>query len=604
MMKPPLFVWLTTALWLGSSLPAFSASPAPPPTASSPSPVRVAARKQRKRRFRLPKPGLKRAKAPTKAVFAGKMQQMVSTAQPLATQAALQVLREGGNAMDAAVTAAFVLAVVEPYASGLGGGGFLLVYDARRKKVESLDFRERAPMRASPTMYSRYGKRGRRLSKRGHLAVGTPGMVAGMAAALRRYGSTSWKRVLEPARVYARKGFPVHTMLANMMRWYAFKLRPYRASRRIFVRRRRWRRGHRLVQKDLGWTLRRLQRFGARDFYRGRIARRIAAEMKRGRGILRMRDLRRYRVRWQKPVAGTYRGHRVFSMGSPSSGGVHLLQMLNLLSAYRLKGLPPTSPKRYHLLVEAMRLAFADRAKYQGDARFAKVPWRGLLSMAYANKLRQQISLKKAMPYKSVKPGNPIPFDRKHTTHLSVVDRWGNAVSMTLTVNTSFGSGVVARGTGIVLNNEMDDFTTFPGKPNAFKLVQSQNNIIRPGKTPLSSMTPTLVFRGKQLCGVVGAPGGPTIITTVLQIVQGMVDHGMDIQQAVRWPRVHHQWKPSVLWIERPTPSNRVVYRLRQLGHKIKFRRWWGNATALWIDKKGRLDGAADPRVDGLADGF
>ncbi len=533
------------------------------------------------------------------------IQQMVATAHPLATHAALDVLRQGGNAMDAAITAAFVLAVVEPYSSGLGGGGFLLVYDAQHHTIKTLDFRERAPLKARPNLYSRYGRLGKTLSKIGRLAVGVPGMVAGMEAFHKKYASRPWKELLEPARRYASRGFHIDRRLANFLRYYRWKLRKFRASYRIFYPNgRRLRKGSLLRQRDLGRTLKRLQLYGAKDFYHGRIARYIVREMRRGRGIIRREDLRRYRVFWGKPVQGHYRGFTIYSMGSPSSGGVHLIQILNILSGFPLPQMRPTSAERLHLVAEAMRLAFADRSQYQGDARFVKVPIKTLLSMKYARFLRRKIHRHKTIPEKNIKAGNIEDFDKKHTTHISIVDRWHNAVSMTLTINTSFGSGVVARHTGIILNNEMDDFTANPGKPNAYDLIQSKANEIQPLKTPLSSMTPTLVFRRKKLRGVLGSPGGPSIITTVAQLLLNLIDQKMTIEEALLFPRIHHQWRPPYLFVERRPPSHRSLFLLKQMGHHIKRKIWWGNAMGIWIDEKGHLTGGSDPRGAGLALGF
>jgi len=547
----------------------------------------------------------KPAKPPKKPLFHGKRQEMVASAHPLATEAGLLMLKNGGNAIDAAIAVAFVLGVVEPYSAGLGGGGFLVYYDAKKKKVETLDFRERAPFKAHRRMYMKYGKKGRKLSRRGHLAVGTPGMVSGMEAMARKYASLPWRKLLQPAWKYAYHGYRIHYLMSRHLRWHRYKLARFAHSRKTFYPGgRTLRKGQVLRQRELAWTLSRLQKYGARDFYRGQIARRLVKEMKRGGGLMRAKDLRKYRPYWGKPLVGKYRGHTVYSMGTPSSGGAHLIQMLNILSGYPLHRMPPASSKRLHLITEAMRLAFADRARYQGDARFAKVPIKGIISTAYAAKLRKLISQKRAMKRGSVRPGKPQVFDKKHTTHLSVVDKWGNAVSMTLTINTSFGSGVVARGTGIVLNNEMDDFTTFPGKPNAFGLLQSRANTVQPGKTPLSSMTPTLVFRGKKFCGTLGSPGGPKIITTVTLILMNIVDHNMTPTDAVRFPRIHHQWKPNYLLIERPSPSNRAIYKLRLLGHRIRRRSRWGNAMAIWVGRDDVLRGSADPRGDGIARGL
>lgn len=540
-----------------------------------------------------------------KRVFQGRIQQMAVTANFRATRAALQVLRRGGNAMDAAIAAAFTLAVVEPYSSGLGGGGFLLYYRAKRKKVVALDFRERAPYKATPTMFSRFGKKGRKLSRHGHLGTGTPGFVSGLEAAHKRYGTRPWASLLEPARWYAQKGFRVYGLLAYTLRVSRRVLRKYASTRAVFFPKgKRLRRGQRLRQTDLAWTIRRLQRYGAKDFYRGEIAKRLVAEMKRGGGIMTLSDLKRYRPFWKKPVRGTYRDFSIASMGSPSSGGVHLVQMLNILSSFPIATTQPTTPLFLHWYTEAMRLAFADRAKFQGDAKFAKVPNKALLSPRYAAVLRRKISNKKAMRYGSVKAGPALDFNKKHTSHLSVIDRWGNAVAMTLTINRWFGCGVIAKGTGILLNDEMDDFTTFPGKPNAFGLIQSKANIIQPGKTPLSAMSPTLVFKNGQLRGALGSAGGPTIITAVTQLLLHLIDHKLTARKAMNSPRIHHQWRPYRLYVERRRLRWKVRRALRKMGHRIRQRSRWGNAQLLWVDDKGRLTGASDRRAVGRAQGF
>lgn len=547
----------------------------------------------------------RRTKSSRVRLFHGRVQQMVVTANWRATQAALQVLRRGGNAMDAAVAAAFALGVVEPYSSGLGGGGFLLYYDAKRKSLVSLDFRERAPYKATPTMFSRLGRRGRKLSRDGLLGAGTPGFVAGLDVAHRRFGSKPWATLLEPARKWATQGFRVYGLLAFALRASRRKLRKFADTRAVFFPKgRRLRRGQRLRQPDLAWTLKRLQRYGAKDFYQGEVAKRIVASMKQGKGLVSLSDLKRYRAFWKAPVRGTYRGFSLASMGSPSSGGVHLIQMLNILSGFPLPQTGPRSWKFLHLYTEAMRLAFADRARFQGDASFVSVPNRGLLSARYAARLRRQISDRRAMPYGSVKAGPALDFNKKHTSHLSVVDRWGNAVAMTLTINRWFGCGVIAKGTGVLLNNEMDDFTTFPGKPNAYGLIQSNANIIQPGKTPLSAMSPTLVFRNGRLRGVLGSAGGPTIITTVTQLLLHLIDHKLTARQAMHSPRVHHQWRPRRLYLERRRFSYKLQRKLKRMGHRVRQRHRWGNAQLIWIDEKGRLTGAADPRAVGRAKGF
>jgi len=532
---------------------------------------------------------------------------MVVSAHPAATRAALETLRRGGNATDAAVVAAFVLGVVEPYSSGLGGGGFGLFYDARTQRVTSLDFRERAPGKAHAKMFLNPALRGKKPSRIGALAVGTPGMVAGMAALAKRSGSWPWRRLLEPARRLAQGGFRVFPLYRRAVTWEQAVFRRFPHAMGIFLPGGRIPAPGTLIkQPDLARTLARLQRYGAGEFYRGETARLIAAEMKRQRGILSLEDLRAYRVRWGVPVRGRYRGYDVYSMGSPSSGGVHLIQLLHVLEGFRLAGSALRASKRLHLLAEAMRLAFADRAYYQGDAAVVRVPIRGLLSRGYAARLRRKISPLRATPTGHVKPGSPAAFegDGKHTSHLGVVDRHGNAASVTLSINTWFGAGLVARGTGVVLNNEMDDFAAQPGKPNAFGLVQSGQNAVAPGKAPLSSMSPTVVLQGGRLRAVLGAAGGPTIITSVLQILLGLLDHRLDARRALAQSRIHHQWRPATLFLERGGDSAAVAPKLRALGHRVIIRKSWGNANLIWIDEAGRLTGAADPRGAGVARGY
>ncbi len=531
---------------------------------------------------------------------------MVVSAHPAATKAALEILGRGGNAADAAVAAAFVLGVVEPYSSGLGGGGFLLYYDAKSRKVTALDFRERAPGKAHAKMFLEPSLKGKQPSRIGPLAVGTPGMVAGMAALSKRAGSLSWSGLLLPAHKLASNGFQVFPLYRRAVTRERAVLKRFAHTAGIFmpggvipaV-------GTVLKQPDLARTLSRLRSKGAGEFYVGETAKLIAAEMKRRRGLLSYEDLKAYKVRWTAPVRGSYRGYDVYSMGSPSSGGMHLIQLLHILEPFRLARQGPREPRRLHLMAEAMRLAFADRAAYQGDAAQVKVPIAGLLSRRYADHLRRKISPVRAAEVGRVLPGGPAAFegDGKHTSHLCVVDRFGNAVSVTLSINTWFGSGVVARGTGVVLNNEMDDFATQPGKPNVFGLVQSSLNEVAPGKAPLSSMSPTVVLKGAKLRAVVGAAGGPTIITSVLQILLGLIDHAMDPKAAMAQPRIHHQWRPAELFLEQGGDSPTVARRLRAIGHRVTLRKRWGNANLIWVDAAGRIQGAADPRGAGNAQG-
>ncbi|MCK6511589.1 gamma-glutamyltransferase [Myxococcota bacterium] len=566
-------------------------------------------RTTRKRRasrfFRIP--WRRKPRPPRRPVWKDNVQQMVATAHPLATQAALDMLKQGGNAMDAAVAAGFVLSVVEPYSSGIGGGGFLLYYDAHKKHLKALDFRERAPLKSDPQMYARHDeKTAEKLSKEGHLAAAVPGMVAGLAEAAYAYSLLPWTKLLEPAHKHAKEGFPVYRRLAGALRYAKPKLRKFRATRSIFLKRGKpFEKGEILKQDHLAWTISQIQRFGPYAFYQGRVAHYILREMQKGGGLISADDLKAYKPLWVQPVVGRYRGYTIYSMGSPSSGGTHLIQMLNILSGFPLHNMKLRDPQRMHLVVEAMRLAFADRARYQGDARFVKVPTHGLTSPKYAALLRKRISAQRATPDGSIQAGDPYPFNHKHTTHVSIIDRWGNAASMTLTINTTFGSGVVVDGTGILLNNQMDDFTTLPGKPNAYKLIQSVNNTIAPGKSPLSSMTPTLIFDEKSLLrGAIGSPGGPTIITTVLQLILHLIDQGIQVEEAMKFPRLHHQWQPAHLFVESKLRTRHTLQGLQKLGHTLKRKPWWGNAMALWVTKWRQLTGAADPRGDGSAEGF
>lgn len=570
-------------------------------------------------------------KKPSTPLFQGPSQQMAVSAHPIATRAALEMLKAGGNAFDAAVAAAFAVAVVEPYASGLGGGGVAVVYDALRGRVSSLDFRERVPLKSSAWMFVRMGKKGRRRSRRGHLAVGTPGMVAGMDALWRRYGLLRWRTLLAPAKRAAQRGFRVHKVLARRLRRLKRKLMRFKESRKIFLKEGKtpYRRGERLKQLDLAKTLSRLQRRGARDFYRGRVARLIVKEMRRAKGLVGMRDLRSYRALWKPALRGHYRGHTIYTMPSPSAGGTHMLQILSMLGRFPRSQLKANDAGTMHLMAASMRMAFRDLARFQGDARFYPVPYKALLSPQRTQKMAAKIKPTRAAKAGAGAFAGDDPFARPYTSHISVVDKWGNAVSMTLTINTSFGSKVTVPGTGILLNNEMDDFTTFPNRGNAYGLRQGRGNLILPGKTPLSAMTPTLVFRKRQggcqapkrkpqswrvlapfqgrrlssclrLRGVLGSPGGPTILTTVAQLLRSLLDAGMPAKEAMALARVHHQWRPHKLFVERRMAKS-IRKKLKEMGHRLRLRYKWGNATLIWVDQKGHLTGAADPRGVGRA---
>jgi gamma-glutamyltranspeptidase/glutathione hydrolase len=537
---------------------------------------------------------------PRPAPEAESTQGMVVSAHPLASAAGVEVLRRGGNAVDAAVAAAFALSVVEPYSSGLGGGGFMLIYPGPGREVAVLDYREVAPAKASREMYQKDGRVAPGLSTTGHLAVAVPGTVAGLAAALERYGTMPLSRALEPAIRLAEDGFRVSLEFEarDLATWKKLKLND--AAAKIFLRRGLpYQVGQTLKQPDLAKTLRAVAAGGPQVFYRGWIADAIADDMAGHGGLITRADLAAYQPRWRQPVAGSYRGFQVVSMPPPSSGGVILLEMLNVLEGYDLAGMGFHSVETEHLLAETMRFAFADRAAFLGDPAFVKIPLDRLLSKEYADFLRESLRLDRATPSREIKRGNLLPAESQTTTHLSVVDKNGGAVALTQTINTLFGAGVAAPGTGILLNDEMDDFAADPGQPNAYGLVQGEANAVAPGKVPLSSMSPTLVFKDGKLFLVVGSPGGPRIITTVLQVILNVADFGMNLPEAVAAPRLHHQWLPDQLYLEAGRLSFSERRALEKKGHTLKRYVLPGNAQAILVAPDGSLVGASDPRGEG-----
>ncbi len=558
----------------------------------------------------LPRPGpVRAAPQPVRARHG-----MVASAEPLASQVGVDILRQGGNAVDAAVAVAFALAVTFPEAGNLGGGGFLMVR-LRDGKTTAIDYRETAPASASRNMYlDPQGNpiKGEGGSLEGWRAPGVPGTVAGMALAWKKYGSgrLTWAQLIEPSRRLAADGFVVRHSLVRALGQKRDLLARYPDSRRIFLKGgRRYAEGDRLRQPELAATLARLQKRGPREFYEGETARRIAVAMKRNGGLITLSDLKGYAAKERRPLRGTYRGYPIVSMPPPSSGGAVLLEMLNILEGYDLRAFGPSSSGRYHLLAEAMRRGFADRAEYMGDADFVRVPVAGLIDKAYAARLRGDISRERASASVQVKPGRPAGAEADETTHFTIVDKDGNAASNTYTLNGNFGSGVVATGTGILLNNEMDDFAAKPGVPNLFGLIQGERNAIAPRKRPLSSMTPTFVLRKDgSLWFAVGSPGGPTIINTVLQVITNVIDHGMNLRQAIDAPRIHHQWLPDAINYETNGLSADTMTVLRARGHTLTARKntpYLGNAQGVMIEAgTGVRLGASDPRGDGAAIGY
>ncbi len=537
-------------------------------------------------------------------------QGMAVSAHPLASEAGLSVLQQGGNAVDAAAAAALAISVVEPFSAGIGGGGFLLLRRAETGTVQALDFRERAPKRATRDMYlDKQGKVRPRASLDGHLAAGIPGTVAGLYTVHREYGKLPWAAVVAPAIALAENGFPVSSRFTMAVDRRGDAIEQNQAARQVFTRGGTlYQPGEVLVQRDLGRTLRKIAQ-NPQSFYTGDIARAIASDMAKNGGIITLEDLKNYTPIWRNPVCGNFRTYQICAMSPPSSGGVHLLQILNILGNTDLKKLGPKSPDTLHLLAESMRIAYADRAEYLGDPDFVSVPVKALTSKNYAKLRRSQIQMSKAKPSIEVKAVDAktlsrFAYESPETTHLTVVDKERNVVSLTFTVNGGFGAGVVAAGTGILLNNEMDDFATAPGVPNLFGLVGGEANSIAPLKTPLSSMTPIIVTENGKFRLAAGAPGGSTIITTVLQIVLNLLVYDMNVGEAVSAPRVHHQWLPDRLMVEKAGFDAATLDDLRRRGHVIRESEGWGNANAIVLTSDGWLEGAADRRGEGEARGF
>ncbi len=537
-------------------------------------------------------------------------QGMAVSAHPLASEAGLAVLQQGGNAVDAAAATALAISVVEPFSAGIGGGGFLLLRRAETGTVQALDFRERAPKRATRDMYlDKQGKVRPRASLDGHLAAGIPGTVAGLYTVHREYGKLPWATVVAPSIALAENGFPVSSRFTKAVNGRQDTIQKNPAARQVFTKGGiLYQPGELLVQRDLARTLRQIAQ-NPQSFYTGDIARAIASDMAKNGGIITLEDLKNYTPIWRNPVCGNFRAYEICAMSPPSSGGVHLLQILNILGDTDLKKLGPKSPDTLHLMAESMRIAYADRSEYLGDPDFVKVPIKALTSKNYAKLRRSQIQMSKAKPSIEVKAVdtqtlNRFVYESPETTHLTVVDKERNVVSLTFTVNGGFGAGAVAAGTGILLNNEMDDFAAAPGVPNLFGLVGGEANSIARGKTPLSSMTPIIVTENGKFLLAAGAPGGSTIITTVLQIVLNVLVYDMNVGEAVSAPRVHHQWLPDRLMVERAGFDAETLDELRRRGHMIVEGEGWGNANAIVLTSDGWLEGAADRRGEGVAKGF
>jgi len=535
---------------------------------------------------------------------------MVASNDEIASKVGVEIMKKGGNAVDAAIAVGLALAVVFPFAGNIGGGGFMLI---RKKDGTStaIDYREMAPKAATRNVYlDKNGKliEGEGGSILGYRAAGVPGTLAGFDMAFRKYGSgkLKWSDLVEPARLLAQNGFVLSYSDVRSIAGYRNDLSKYPESKRIFLNGGKgFKEGDRLVQPELAQTLGRVQRVGAKEFYTGKTAQLIAADMKAHNGLMTLDDLKNYQAKERTPVRGTYRGYEIISMSPPSSGGAILLEILNILEGYDLRAMGYDSAAKYQVTTEAMRRAFADRAEYMGDADFVDVPVDTLIDKKYAEKRRESIDLTRASSSAEIGHGQIAGKEPTETTHYTVVDADGNVVSNTYTINNGFGSAATVTGAGFLLNDEMDDFAAKPGEPNMFGLIQGERNAVQPGKRPLSAMTPTIVLRKDGTPWfAVGAAGGPTIITAVLQTIINVIDHDMNIQQALDAPRIHHQWMPDEL-VSEPygmSPDTRKI--LESYGQKFSRPRTLARATAIMIDNKGVRLGAVDSRGPGAAIGY
>ncbi|TGE22537.1 gamma-glutamyltransferase [Hymenobacter aquaticus] len=533
---------------------------------------------------------------------------MVVSAHPAASRIGLEILQKGGNAYDAAVAVQFALAVALPVAGNIGGGGFLL-YRGHDGQEGALDFRETAPAAASRDMYlDKQGNVINDLSTAGHLAVGVPGTVAGMVALHQKLGQLSWVEVVQPAVDLAAHGLPLTAKEASGLNSYRDIFRKYNPGKTLAylaADNGTWHAGDTIRYPELAQTLARIRDQGRAGFYEGRTAELLTSEMQRGRGLITQQDLKSYQPKWRIPLHGQYRGHDVLTFPPPSSGGVALLQMLQMLEPFDLRKTGWHSPTGVHLITEAERRVYADRATYLGDPDFGRVPVTQLLDHNYNQQRMASTQPHRATPSKSVTAGPGLPaYESDQTTHYSIVDAQGNAVSCTTTLNGAYGSKVVVAGAGFLLNNEMDDFSAKAGVPNSYGLVGGTANAIAPGKRMLSSMTPAILTRNGKLQLVVGTPGGSTIITSVLQTILHVVDYDMSMQQAVAAPRLHHQWLPDQIDAEPTALTEATADSLRQRGYTINPRGRWGRVDAIRVLPNGRLEGGADPRGDDTALGY
>ena len=531
---------------------------------------------------------------------------MVVSAHPLASQIGVDILKKGGNAVDAAIAVGFALAVVYPAAGNIGGGGFMLIRQANGEKF-SIDYRERAPMKSHKEMFlDEVGNVIENLSVYGHLAAGIPGTVDGFITAHKQYGTIAWKDLVQPSIDLAKNGFVLTKKEAHSLNNHRDKFIQYNTVLPTNVLKDdMWKEGDTIFYTDLAETLTLIRDQGRSGFYEGKTAENIVKEMNRGKGIMTVEDLKNYKSIWRTPLSTSYKGYTITSMAPPSSGGIALIQLLKMVEPYSLKDLGWHTPASIHLIAEAERRVYADRAKFLGDPDFVKIPLKGLQDSLYNNQRMSSFNPDSASSSQKIIEGNPYYIvESEETTHYSIIDAEGNAVSVTTTLNGGYGSHVFVAGSGFLLNNEMDDFSVKPGFANIYGLVGGEANAIQPYKTMLSSMTPTFVEQENKLLMVVGTPGGATIITSVFQTILNVLEHNMGMQEAVTAARFHHQWIPDLLFVEENTLPKEVTDKLIQMGHTLKERDKIGRVDAILVLLNGKLEGGADPRGDDTAIGF
>lgn len=534
---------------------------------------------------------------------------MISTQGQATTQAAKYVFDQGGNIFDAAAAASFAISVERPHSTGIGGGGFMVMHHAESKNIEAVDFREMAPRKAFSKMYlDKKGKQVKDRSLTGALAVGTPGLVAGVIEVHKKYGKLPLNVVLKPAIDLAEKGMKVYPALTVAMKEESKRLCKFPAAKKIFLKKgcRPYKAGEILYQKDLAKTLKLIAKNGHDGFYKGFVADQIVKYQKETGGLIRHLDLKNYKVKQRKPVEGNYKGYKIVSMPPPSSGGTHVIEILNILEGYDLKSMGAQSAQAIHLTSSAMQIAFADRAAYMGDSDFATVPVDKLVSKKYAKALRSKITMNKALTSKDFPiPFHKLPYESDDTTHFTIMDGEGNIVTSTQTINGWFGSAMVTPGTGIVMNNEMDDFASHVGGVNLFGAVGGKNNLVEPRKRPLSSMSPTIVFdkEGKPFLAL-GTPSGTRILTCVMQTVLNVIEHDMPLWEAVAATRYHHQWHPEEIRVGPPYFTKETEDQLRAMGHKINHKGLGCKIQAIMKYNDGKLHGVSDPREEGRSFGL